>query len=181
MMSRGRRLPEYEIGAMLAGYDAAPHPGKASGVLPSTAASRRPSSAWTAGTRDIRAQTRSALAPISDLVRHRCINYRMTSAGTLYAWEFEEAGRPFEVRVPGPLAFNDPGLMLDCACQGLGIAYLLEHDVADQVALGALVRLLADWTPPFPGFFLHYPSRRQMRPVFAAFLDLLRRPASARR
>ena len=111
-----------------------------------------------------------------DLTGHRCINYRLAAAGTIYAWEFERDGKPFEVRVPGPLTFNDPGLMLDCALEGLGVAYLLEHEAAPHVGRGALVLLLAEWTVPFPGFFLYYPSRRHLRPVFAAFLALLRRP-----
>ena len=109
-----------------------------------------------------------------DLTRHCCINYRMTGTGTLYAWEFERDGQPLAVRVRGPLAFNEPDLMLGAALDGLGIAYLLDHEVASHVADGRLVRLLSDWTPPFSGFHVYYSSRRQMRPVLAAFLDALR-------
>lgn len=110
----------------------------------------------------------------ADLARHRCINYRMAGSGALYAWEFERDGQAFGVRVSGPLASNEPALMLDAALAGLGIGYLLEHEVAPHLADGRLVRLLAEWTPPFAGFHLYYPSRRQMRPVLAAFLDLVR-------
>ena len=115
-----------------------------------------------------------------DPMGHRCINYRLVAAGAIYAWEFEQNGLAFEVRLPGPLTFNEPELMLDCALQDLGVAYLLEHEVARYIACGALTRLLADWTAPFPGFFLYYPSRQQLRPVFAAFLDLLRRQSGRR-
>lgn len=115
-----------------------------------------------------------------DLLKHRCINYRMVTAGTIYAWEFEQNGQEFEVRVPGPLTFNEPELMLEGALEGLGIAYLLENEVTRQTARGTLTRLLDDWTAPFPGFFLYYPSRQQLRPVFAAFLDLLRRQSDQR-
>jgi DNA-binding transcriptional LysR family regulator len=115
-----------------------------------------------------------------DLVKHRCINYRLVAAGAIYAWEFEQNGLEFEVRVPGPLTFNEPELMLEAALEGLGIAYLLEDEVATQTARGTLTRLLDDWTAPFPGFFLYYPSRQQLRPVFAAFLDLLRRQSGQR-
>jgi DNA-binding transcriptional LysR family regulator len=114
---------------------------------------------------------------LRDLVDHRCINYRMVASGAIYAWEFEEDGLEFEVRVPGPLTFNEPQLMLDAALDGLGIAYLLENEVAPHVKSGRLINLLAEWTAPFRGFFLYYPSRQQMRPVFGAFLDMLRRPA----
>ncbi|NNH55701.1 LysR family transcriptional regulator [Rhizobium laguerreae] len=110
-----------------------------------------------------------------DLIQHRCINYRMQSAGTIYAWEFERDGKAFEVGVSGPLTFNEPELMLEAAIDGLGISNLLEHEVAAYVESGKLIRILADWTPPFPGFHFYYPSKQQMRPVLAAFLDLIRR------
>ena len=111
-----------------------------------------------------------------ELTTHRCINYRLMAAGTIYAWEFEREGRQFEVRVSGPLTFNDPALMLDCALKGLGVAYLLEQEVEPHIERGALIRLLPDWTLPFPGFFMYYPSRQHLRPVLAAFLAMLRRP-----
>jgi len=98
----------------------------------------------------------------------------MVTADTLYAWEFEREGQALDVKVSGPLAFNEPDLMLQAALDGLGIGYLLDHEVAPFLADGRLVRLLADWTPPFPGFHLYYVSRRQMRPVLAAFIDAVR-------
>ena len=110
----------------------------------------------------------------ADLTGHRCINYCMTGAGTLYAWEFERDGQALAVRVSGPLSFNEPDLMLGAALDGLGVAYLLDHEVAPHVANGQLVRLLTGWTPPFPGFHVYYSSRRQRRPVLTAFLDALR-------
>lgn len=109
-----------------------------------------------------------------DLTRQRCINYRMVGAGTIYAWEFERDSTAMEVQVAGPLTFNEPELMLDAALAGLGVGYLLDHDVARYVADGRLIRLLADWTPPFAGFHLYYSSRRQMRPVLEAFLAAVR-------
>ncbi|MDI4236525.1 LysR substrate-binding domain-containing protein [Bradyrhizobium sp. Arg237L] len=115
-----------------------------------------------------------------DPMGHRCINYRMVDPGAIYPWEFEQNGLEFDVRVPGPLTFNEPELMLDCALEGLGVAYLLEHEVAPYIGRGALTHLLADWTAPFPGFFLYYPSRQRLRPVFGAFLDLLRRQSGQR-
>ena len=109
-----------------------------------------------------------------ELTGHRCINYRYAAAGTIYAWEFEQDGKELEVRVTGPLIFNEPELMLHCALAGAGIAYLLEHEVEEHVARGELVRMLEDWTPLFPGFYVYYPSRRQARPVLTALLDLIR-------
>jgi DNA-binding transcriptional LysR family regulator len=60
------------------------------------------------------------------------------------------------------------------ALDGLGIAYVLEHEVAEFIRDGRLVRLLSDWTQPFAGFYLYYSSRQQMRPILAAFLRMLR-------
>ena len=113
-----------------------------------------------------------------DLTRHRCINYRMVAAGTIYAWEFERDGQMLEVRPAGPLIFNEPALMLECALDGLGIAYVLEHEAAPHLDDDRLVRLLADWTPPFPGYFLYHPSRRQVRPILSAFLAAMRENGS---
>ncbi|GGF24387.1 LysR family transcriptional regulator [Aliidongia dinghuensis] len=109
-----------------------------------------------------------------DLQAHRCINYRMVTANSIYSWEFEKDGRQLEVGLSGPLTFNEPDLMLQAAIDGLGVAYVLENEAAQHVDCGHLVRMLDDWTAPFPGFFLYYPSRHQVSPVFAAFLALLR-------
>ena len=121
-----------------------------------------------------------ALATPRDLVHHRCIGYRMTGSGALYAWEFERHSEPFEVRVSGPLAFNEPALMLEAVLDGYGVGYLLDHEAAPHVTAGRLTRLFADWTPPFPGFHLYHSSRRHMRPILAAFIEAVRsaKPAS---
>jgi DNA-binding transcriptional LysR family regulator len=99
----------------------------------------------------------------------------MRATGGPYAWEFERDGRKIEVKVEGPLTFNEPEMMLDAALDGLGVAYVLEHQAEPFVAAGRLVRLLEDWTPPFPGFYLYYPSRRQVPPTLAALVAVLRR------
>ncbi|WP_408380582.1 LysR family transcriptional regulator [Paraburkholderia megapolitana] len=109
-----------------------------------------------------------------DLQAHLCINYRMVSAHTLYAWEFEKDGRHLKLKLSGPLTFNEPEPMLQAAVDGLGVAYVLEHEAAAWIESGRLVRLLEEWTPPFPGFFLYYPSRKQVSSALAALLTLLR-------
>ena len=112
-----------------------------------------------------------------DLAGHRCINYRLATGGGLYAWEFEQDGQPLQIRVDGPLVFNDGDLILDAALAGQGVALLFEDQVAAHVAAGRLVPVLARWCWIAPGYYLYYTSRRQTPPALAAFVEALRRPA----
>ncbi len=109
-----------------------------------------------------------------DLTEHNCINLRLPTHGGLYAWEFEQGSRELRVRVEGQLAFNSGRPILAAALAGLGIGYLPEGQVQAHLDSGALVRVLADWCPPFAGYHLYYPSRRQPTPAFSALVDALR-------
>jgi DNA-binding transcriptional LysR family regulator len=109
-----------------------------------------------------------------ELVGHRCINLRLPTRGGLYAWEFEKDKRELRVHVEGQLIFNGTFQMLDAALAGFGLAYLPEDLVRPHLAKGRLVRVLADWCPPFSGYHLYYPSRRQASPAFALLVDALR-------
>ena len=109
-----------------------------------------------------------------DLTEHNCINLRLPTHGGLYAWEFEKDGRELRVRVEGQLVFNSTPLIMKAALDGLGIAYLPEDHARDAIDDGRLVRVLADWCPPFAGYHLYYPSRRQVSPAFALLVEALR-------
>jgi len=109
-----------------------------------------------------------------DLARHDCINLRLPTLGGFYPWEFEKDGRVLNVRVEGSLAFNNARLILQATEAGFGIAFLPEDHVQEAVAAGRLARVLADWCPPFPGFHLYYPSRRQPTPAFTLLVEALR-------
>lgn len=111
-----------------------------------------------------------------DLTRHNCINLRLPTRGGLYAWEFQRGKRKLNVRVEGQLVFNHPGAMLDAALAGVGIAYVLEDVAKPHLHAGRLERVLQGWCPPFPGFHLYYPSRRQASPAFALLVEALRCP-----
>ncbi len=121
-----------------------------------------------------------------DLVRHNCINLRLPTSGGLLAWEFGTDGRDLKVRVEGQLSFNRNDFILDAALAGLGLAYLPRQYAAPQLASGALVEVLAEWCPLFPGYYLYYPSRRQPTPAFALLIQAIRyrergsEPCSAR-
>jgi DNA-binding transcriptional LysR family regulator len=109
-----------------------------------------------------------------DLASHDCINLRLPTFGGFYSWEFEKEGRALNVRVGGRLAFNNARLVRQAAEAGFGIAFLPEDHVQEAVAAERLARVLADWCPPFPGFHLYYPSRRQPTPAFALLVEALR-------
>jgi DNA-binding transcriptional LysR family regulator len=109
-----------------------------------------------------------------DLTAHRCIRYRMGAGGPVYRWEFEKRGKPVTVSVSGPLIVNDVEVTLRAALDGLGLAFLFEEHVAEPIARRRLVRVLEDWCPPFDGFFLYYPSRRQQPAALQALVEALR-------
>lgn len=108
-----------------------------------------------------------------DLERHACIGYRLTTSGGLLPWEFEKDGKEIKIRTSGPLIVNDGELPAAAVRAGVGLGYLMEHDVADEIASGALVQVLDDWCPPFPGFHLYHPSRRQSPPALRALIAAL--------
>ncbi|PWC91361.1 LysR family transcriptional regulator [Azospirillum sp. TSH100] len=109
-----------------------------------------------------------------DLAEHRCINLRLQSSGTLYAWELKKSSRELRVRVEGQLAFNNVGMIVQAATAGFGLAFVMEDRVSAHLADGRLIRVLEDWSQPFPGYHLYYPSRRQPSAAFAVLLDALR-------
>lgn len=109
-----------------------------------------------------------------DLTAHNCINLRMPTAGGLYAWEFEKGGRSLRVRVEGQLVFNTATLAVKASLAEGGLAFVPEDRVLPDIKDGRLVRVLADWCPPFAGFHLYYPSRRQPTPAFAVLVEALR-------
>lgn len=111
----------------------------------------------------------------ADLMQHRCINLRLPTHGNIYAWEFERNGRAMEVNVNGPLVFNSLTPIYSAALRGLGYAYMPALLVSADLAAGRLIRVLEEWTPPYEGYHIYYPSRRQMMPAFRVLLDTLRR------
>jgi DNA-binding transcriptional LysR family regulator len=108
----------------------------------------------------------------ADLHEHPCMRFRFSS-GTLYRWEFGRDGEEFEMDVDGPLICNDNHLMIEAAKQGLGLTHVMEDLVRAELQRGELVRVLEDWCPPFPGFYLYYPSRAQMPLKLRVFIDFL--------
>ena len=109
-----------------------------------------------------------------DLTGHNCINLRLPTHGNVYAWEFEKGSRELRVRVEGQLTFNGTAQLLNGALAGCGLAYVPEGLVMQHLEKGRLKRVLDDWCPPYSGYHLFYPSRRQSSAAFALVLQALR-------
>ena len=114
----------------------------------------------------------------ADLLAHDCIRRRMPG-GKLYRWEFEKRGEEMAVDVPGRLTLDNDGLMIEAAREGLGLAFVSDWWVTDDIAAGSLRAVLEDWTPPFPGLCLYYPRHRHMTAGLRAFVDLIREERKA--
>jgi DNA-binding transcriptional LysR family regulator len=109
-----------------------------------------------------------------DLMEHNCINLRLPTHGSVYAWEFERGNREIKVRVEGQLTCNGTAQLLNGALAGLGLAYVPEGMVEQHIAKGRLKRVLADWCQPYSGYHLFYPSRRQSSAAFNLVVDALK-------
>jgi DNA-binding transcriptional LysR family regulator len=109
-----------------------------------------------------------------DLHNHACIRSRLPTG--LAPWRFERRGRRFEVQVEGPLIADQPGITIRAAIDGMGLLQAPLMLLAAEISSGRLVTVLDDYAPPpvISGFFLYYPSRRQMRPPLKALVDFLR-------
>ncbi len=116
-----------------------------------------------------------------DLHQHACINYRRRSSGAIYAWEFTEAGRDFQVAVNGRLVLDDGDLLIEAALGGLGLAHVMDCSVQLPLAETRLVRVLEAFCPAFPGFYLYYPSRAQLAPKLQVLVDFFKTKPRRRR
>lgn len=114
----------------------------------------------------------------ADLRNHTCVNYRLIGGGGLLPWEFERDGQAVNVRVGGQLIVNDETVAAATVRAGAGLGYMMEHDVADEIADGRLIRVLDDWCAPFSGCHLFYPSR-QVPQALRALIDAFRWQAAA--
>ncbi len=110
-----------------------------------------------------------------DLPAHRCIGWRRAPGVAPYRWEFGENGREFDVAVEPEVTTNDMWLMIRMACAGGGLTFGMEETFRPWIARGELAPLLEAYCPAFPGFFLYFPSRRNIAPKLRALVDHVRR------
>lgn len=108
-----------------------------------------------------------------DLLGHKCIRVRLPD-GSLFRWRFEKDGEQVQIDVRGPITLDEASLTRTALLENTGVGYIFEQDVLPDIEAGRLVRVLADWTPPYPGLCLYYPGRRNLSAGVRAFLDLAR-------
>ncbi|QSQ27128.1 LysR family transcriptional regulator [Pyxidicoccus parkwayensis] len=109
-----------------------------------------------------------------DLLRHECIVLRSQTTGTPYAWELERGSKTWRVPMRGGVTTNDEMTGVAFASEGVGLAYVLEPAIQEQLRSGRLVRVLEDYAPTVPGFFLYYPSRAQRSKPLRLFIEAAR-------
>jgi DNA-binding transcriptional LysR family regulator len=119
-----------------------------------------------------------------DLQQHNCLRFRFGVPGRVYRWEFAhkngpQRGRWFEIGAEGNLTANDISTMIRAAQDGVGLIHTMEIFVREPLASKRLVSVLDAWLPPYDGFYLYYPSRRQVPPKLRVFADFLRAKLAA--
>jgi DNA-binding transcriptional LysR family regulator len=109
-----------------------------------------------------------------ELSQHECINWHAAADARPYRWEFTEQGRNFSIDVMARVLTTDPVINIRLACEGTGLTMAREDRMRDEIARGALVRVLDEFSPPFPGYYLYYPQRRHASPALRALVDYVR-------
>ena len=118
-------------------------------------------------------------APL-DVLDHQCIRFRHKGE-SVYKWEFDKGDESLAIAVNGALLLDELDLVIQATLDGAGLAWVAEDRITEHLASGALIRVLEDWCPPFPGFFLYYPSRRQQPAALSALIDILRLQSDGRK
>lgn len=107
----------------------------------------------------------------SDLVHHNCVRFRFSGSGAIHKWELTVDDRIVEYEIGGSLTISDSMFSVEAALEGVGLAYTFEQLSLPHIRAKTLKRVLSDFSPTFPGFYLYYPSRRQQPSKLKAFVD----------
>jgi DNA-binding transcriptional LysR family regulator len=109
-----------------------------------------------------------------DLVNHQCIGYRLTTQGSIYAWEFMKDGQETKTKIQGQWIFNESYDIVEAVRAGFGLAYIPQELIQQDLDQGKLVQVLEEYSIQFPGYHLYYPHRRQLSPALRLVIDVLR-------
>lgn len=109
----------------------------------------------------------------TDLYRFRCIRARLPN-NALFRWKFEKDGNAVQIDVQGSITLDESSLVRIAAQNGVGLGYVMEADVREDIAAGRLVRVLEDWTPFLAPLALYYPGRKNPPAAFTVFVQAAR-------
>ncbi|MCU0117803.1 LysR family transcriptional regulator [Pseudomonas sp. B2M1-30] len=107
-----------------------------------------------------------------DLLNHQSIGMRMAHGG-LYHWELEHGEQKLQMDLPVRLVFNELPAIKQAVQLGLGIGFICEWFIQDELKTGALVPVLTQWCPPFGGLRLYYSGHRFVPARLRALIDLV--------
>lgn len=93
---------------------------------------------------------------------------------------YRARGDDFSVALPSRVVANDFTLMMRMVTAGLGLTIGMSDGVQPYIDGGEVVPVLAEYSPPFPGYYLYYPQRRQASPALRALIDYLLQLRQAR-
>ncbi len=110
---------------------------------------------------------------IDDLGAHNAIGFRLLRSGAIYVWDLQRDGKDIKVDVNGSVRVSDPTSARDLALAGVGIAYIFEPLVKDDLATGRLVEVLAEASITEPGLFLYFPQRVSRATKIRALLTIV--------
>ena len=109
-----------------------------------------------------------------ELTKYPCIGFRLTTQGGIYAWEFAKDGLEIKIKIQGQWVFNESYHIVDAVRLGVGLAYIPEELVQQDLEQGLLVKVLEAYSITFQGYHLYYPHRRQQAPALKLVIDTLR-------
>ncbi|HXD06888.1 MAG TPA: LysR family transcriptional regulator [Burkholderiaceae bacterium] len=115
-----------------------------------------------------------------DLLKHQSIGMRMSHGG-IYHWELERNGQKLQMDLPVRMALNEVLTIKQAVLLGLGIGFVSEWFIEEELKSGALKPVLLPWCQPFGGLRLYYSGHRFVPARLRALVDLIHELPAARR
>lgn len=109
----------------------------------------------------------------ADLARHHCLTFGNTGNQSR-GWLFAIDGKVLAMRVSGPMECNDGAVLHEWALAGRGLAWRSMWEVADDIAQGRLVEVLAPFAAPDNAIWALFPQRRHLPLRVRMFIDHLK-------